>query len=255
LSEDPVFWIKQNLSDPQSFNTYSYAGDNPIVKKDPSGKIAGWDDMIGSGAGALVSFDAYTVRTAITSQPETWAGAGNAVVTGAIMGEGIVNAPETGGTSIEAALATIRAAATVGARAGFYGNATEQSIDVAQRNQAGVDWNALALSTARGALTNVLLSSVPDACLPGLSCGGANWSSLAKAMGTKLSNGTIGSVSIQTSFKSAAGAQAAGLYRTSAGAIFDSSSNASKSSSASQSSGGTSVSTWMGAFNPFLPHH
>src|SRR5262249_1888225 len=38
LTEDPVFWSsKQNLADPQSFNTYSYANDNPITGKDPDG--------------------------------------------------------------------------------------------------------------------------------------------------------------------------------------------------------------------------
>jgi hypothetical protein len=41
LSQDPVFWgdpKQQNLSDPQSINTYSYSTDNPITKKDPSGR-------------------------------------------------------------------------------------------------------------------------------------------------------------------------------------------------------------------------
>jgi RHS repeat-associated protein len=37
LSEDPVFWGKQNLADPQSFNIYSYANDNPISRSDPNG--------------------------------------------------------------------------------------------------------------------------------------------------------------------------------------------------------------------------
>jgi RHS repeat-associated protein len=36
-SEDPVFWGKQNLGDPQSFNAYSYAEGNPINGSDPSG--------------------------------------------------------------------------------------------------------------------------------------------------------------------------------------------------------------------------
>ena len=41
MSEDPVFWgepKQQNLGDPQSLNTYSYSTNNPITKKDPSGK-------------------------------------------------------------------------------------------------------------------------------------------------------------------------------------------------------------------------
>ena len=40
LSEDPVFWGQQNLSDPQSLNSYSYSENNPITKSDPSGKDA-----------------------------------------------------------------------------------------------------------------------------------------------------------------------------------------------------------------------
>jgi hypothetical protein len=38
LSEGPVFWADpkaQLLMDPQSFNTYSYSEDNPIVREDP----------------------------------------------------------------------------------------------------------------------------------------------------------------------------------------------------------------------------
>ena len=37
LSEDPTFWGKQSLQNPQSLNSYSYAEGNPIVKKDPTG--------------------------------------------------------------------------------------------------------------------------------------------------------------------------------------------------------------------------
>ena len=41
MSQDPVFWEapkKQLLADPQTFNSYSYAVNNPIIKKDPDGK-------------------------------------------------------------------------------------------------------------------------------------------------------------------------------------------------------------------------
>ena len=41
LTEDPVFWSsKQNLANPQSLNSYSYANDNPISGKDPDGLSA-----------------------------------------------------------------------------------------------------------------------------------------------------------------------------------------------------------------------
>ena len=39
ISQDPMFWSqRQNLSDPQSFNSYSYAQNNPITGKDPTGE-------------------------------------------------------------------------------------------------------------------------------------------------------------------------------------------------------------------------
>jgi RHS repeat-associated protein len=40
ISQDPVFWgnpKKQDLTDPQSLNSYSYGNDNPINKSDPNG--------------------------------------------------------------------------------------------------------------------------------------------------------------------------------------------------------------------------
>jgi RHS repeat-associated protein len=37
ISEDPVFWGRQNFANPQSLNVYSYANDNPINRSDPNG--------------------------------------------------------------------------------------------------------------------------------------------------------------------------------------------------------------------------
>lgn len=42
LSQDPIFWgnpKNQNLQNPQSLNSYSYANDNPITNEDPSGLL------------------------------------------------------------------------------------------------------------------------------------------------------------------------------------------------------------------------
>jgi RHS repeat-associated protein len=55
LSEDPVFLgnpIQQNLLDPQYLNAYSYALNNPITKKDPSGQCPLCvTALLGAGAG------------------------------------------------------------------------------------------------------------------------------------------------------------------------------------------------------------
>ena len=41
LSEDPVFWsTKQDMANPQSLNSYSYANGNPVTNKDPDGRNA-----------------------------------------------------------------------------------------------------------------------------------------------------------------------------------------------------------------------
>ncbi len=49
-SQDPVFWGKQDLANPQSLNSYGYSLNNPISRKDPSGKAS-----ISDGMKAIVS--------------------------------------------------------------------------------------------------------------------------------------------------------------------------------------------------------
>lgn len=39
-SEDPQFWGNQNLTDPQSLNSYSYGSNNPITMSDPTGQFS-----------------------------------------------------------------------------------------------------------------------------------------------------------------------------------------------------------------------
>src|SRR6266446_6627114 len=53
LTEDPVFWsTKQNIKNPQSLNSYSYANNNPITVSDPSGLI-GVQSRLGALIGVL----------------------------------------------------------------------------------------------------------------------------------------------------------------------------------------------------------
>jgi RHS repeat-associated protein len=67
ISEDPVFLgdpSQQNLKDPQSLNSYSYANDNPIAKSDPTGRLVGIDDLAEIG---LVELAIPIVRGAIVT--------------------------------------------------------------------------------------------------------------------------------------------------------------------------------------------
>ena len=260
LSEDPVFLgdpKQQVLTDPQSMNSYSYGNDNPITKSDPTGRIAGVDDLISFGVGGTVNLTAYAITSAITGQPMTRGGAAGAFTAGGIVGWGLDNAPETGGLSFEAALLAVGRAARIGAVAGGAGNFVQQGVDVSTGSQAQMDWSSLAFSPVKGAfMTTLLEGTLGNACVPGLSCGTGNWYAIGKALNTKLSNGTISNISALSAFKSAVGAQVAGSYKTFTGSLFDSaaSGRSAGSGQGSRSSGGNAVSTWMGAFNPFQPH-
>jgi|SRR5215471_17521382 len=58
LSEDAVFWgtpSAQNLTNPQSLNSYSYGNDNPITNKDPDGRYSEALAAIGGTAVVLVA--------------------------------------------------------------------------------------------------------------------------------------------------------------------------------------------------------
>jgi RHS repeat-associated protein len=66
VSEDPVFLgTQQNLSDPQSLNSYSYANDNPISKSDPTGRLVGIDDIAEIG---LAELAIPIIRAAIVTE-------------------------------------------------------------------------------------------------------------------------------------------------------------------------------------------
>src|SRR5215470_1553632 len=66
ITEDPIFWSsKQNLANPQSLNSYSYANDNPVSGKDPDGLSAQTDLQ-----GALSRLQAVLVSLlTLLSQP------------------------------------------------------------------------------------------------------------------------------------------------------------------------------------------
>jgi RHS repeat-associated protein len=253
LSEDPVFLgepKQQDLANPQNLDSYSYAVDNPIVKKDPSGRIAVMDDVISFGVGGTINLGIYTLTNAVTRQPLTWGGASGAFMMGGIIGWAIDNAPETGGGSIAATLAAVKYAGKVGAAAGFVGNGTKQLIDVNSGAQKdGYNWGDLALSPVQGATSAALAEGAfPAADIPWLSAGRGSWAGIGKQVATNLRNGTIQNISASTAFKSAIGAQAAGAYKTAGGAAWDAGSSFIASASV------TSISTWMGSFNPFMPH-
>jgi RHS repeat-associated protein len=71
ISQDPVFWEigltsdgKRAMANPQYGNSYGYSSDNPITDKDPSGRIAGIDDLAEIG---LIELAIPVIRAAIVT--------------------------------------------------------------------------------------------------------------------------------------------------------------------------------------------
>jgi RHS repeat-associated protein len=70
MSEDPVFWTdpkQRNLTDPQALNTYSYSADNPLTKRDPSGKyfevsVSGTDSGLSGSLALQFTFVPFVVN-------------------------------------------------------------------------------------------------------------------------------------------------------------------------------------------------
>jgi RHS repeat-associated protein len=89
VSEDPVFLgdpSQQNLKDPQSLNSYSYANDNPITKSDPTGLLTvlipgtGYKPQDWSSTGAFSGFISDVGKTfneppTVINNPSVWSGA------------------------------------------------------------------------------------------------------------------------------------------------------------------------------------
>jgi len=70
LSQDPVFWedpLSQNLENPQSLNSYSYAENNPIIKKDPTGRCPMCLLAVGGAGAGIVGQFGYDVYNNVQS--------------------------------------------------------------------------------------------------------------------------------------------------------------------------------------------
>jgi RHS repeat-associated protein len=72
VTQDPVFWEigltpdgQKALVDPQSLNSYAYANDNPITKKDPNGRQV-WEEL-GLGDLAIIALRAMIVGGAVNT--------------------------------------------------------------------------------------------------------------------------------------------------------------------------------------------
>ena len=201
----------QVLSNPQMINVYSYARNNPITIKDPSGKIAIIDDAAGMVVGSGLAMTFYAGESLLTYQQMTRGGLYGAMTSGAIAGWAAVNTPETLGASDAIALAMIAGGTSAAA-----GNTVKQEVNIATGVQKKkFDFGDLAVDSGFGVVTGgVTEGVVPDASIPVLSSGRNSFSAIGQSSLTKVYNGTISNISLGTGFKAAVGSQSSNTYKT-----------------------------------------
>jgi RHS repeat-associated protein len=174
ISEDPVFWgepKQQNLNDPQSFNTYSYSVDNPIIKKDPSGLQC----VLCAGAEVLYSLGAQTSFDAAFGQSSP-----------AVYGGDVVSASLYG-------LAypwTLVAPVPFAAASGGAGNVAQQGIEYIGGDRTAFDPSQVQSSAVISGGTQLAVGWLPIPFISG--------SSLERQIATKLERGSISRVSGST---------------------------------------------------------
>jgi hypothetical protein len=190
----------------------------------------GLDDLAGIVGGAVVGVGVEAVKDYATGEQFTLGSAAGAAASGAIVGWGAVNAPETGG------LSAVAAASVAGGVGGAVGNAVKQGVDIATGDQkSSFSTKEVAVSGAVGAvLGGATEGALPDAKIPGLSSGRGNMKAVAQGVKTKIANGTAQNMSAKTAVKDAVGSQAASAYKTLGGGAGDAAQTKACSSSGMQ---------------------
>lgn len=175
----------------------------------------GLDDLVGSVVGGVVGVGVEAVKDYATGEPMTWGGVAGAFAGGALMGEGIVNAPETLGGSV------VAAGAARGAVVGLVANTVQQTTDIATGKQDGYSVKSAAVSTAVGAVTGGVLAKVGTVKVPGVTSGRGNMTAVAKAARTRIANGNASRMSGSTIAKGVVGGQVGDAGRTAVGGTID----------------------------------
>jgi len=218
ISQDPMFWSPEGfLTDPQSFNSYAYARNNPIIYSDPSGNYVGIDDAAALLIGGTVGVLFEVGMDLATGQKITLGKVAGSFVAGALLGEAALYAPATGGASL------VLYSVAAGTLAAGTGNLVEQGLDITTgERKEGFNESEFLFTTAAGGLTSVAGPAI-KVKVPGISGGVGNWDAVGKSLSTKAAAGEIKSMSAQTAFKSAIGSETSGILTTAADTLIQNS--------------------------------
>jgi RHS repeat-associated protein len=178
-------------------NLYTYVGNDPLDKTDPSGTYAVVDDATAFIVGGIVGVGLLEMRGGTHSLGERT----GAFMSGGVVGVGVIYAPVTGGASV------VAAGAVIGGTAAAVNNLTQQTIDVTTGEQKAFDDRQAITDVAVGTLAGGALAAVPGVKVPGLSSGRGNASAVARAARTRIANGNAQTMSTATAIKGAVGSQ------------------------------------------------
>jgi len=188
---------------------YSYVGNDPEDKTDPTGRAFGFDDVAGLIGGGAIGVGIEVLKDVALGQKPTTGSLVAAFVGGAIMGEGAVNAPETGGTSL------VLASALRGGAMGLALNTTQQMIDLhTGEQQGGYSVGSAVISTAAGVVTGGLDPMIGKLKIGGINKGRNSMAAKAKAARTRVANGNSKKVPIPTAIKGAIAGQVGNAGKT-----------------------------------------
>lgn len=183
LQVDPVGYDDQ-------VNLYEYVGDDPLNKTDPTGQAILIDDLIGGVVGGVVGAG---VAVAVHGSDTTWGDVAGGATTGAILGVGVVNIPETAGVS-----AVIAGAAVEGGIATGAGSVVRQGVDSGQ-----VSARETAKDAAFGAVAGAAARAVPNVRVPGITAGRGSMQAVNRNVAARVANGTARTMSATTALKGA----------------------------------------------------
>jgi RHS repeat-associated protein len=172
-------WLTRDpIGENGGINIYAYVLNNPVNGADPQGLWFGWDDALAAIGGALSGVVGQFVSNEITGNSGGYA---SAALGGAVSGETLLYTANP---------------ILAGAAGGFTSSLVQQLGTTPCQGQSRVSLSKLALATTVGGLVGAVPVSIP-----GITSGSNSFNAINNQLLTKLGNGTISSISVQSAAK------------------------------------------------------